>query len=151
MQKIENVLVIEDQKATTDAIKFGLNETFKELAMCPKVTYITNFDAAREIINSGSEFQIVLLDHRLPRVDLGNLEEDDFEDFSARLLDIGYTLIPEIRASLPNAKIIGTSSMKSELKNLPHQPDASINKSQMYSPETEFSPKLRELLSIKND
>lgn len=149
MQQIENVLVIEDQINTTRAIKSGLKETFAELAMSPKVTYITNFEAAREIIQSGDEFQLILLDHRMPRIDVGDLEDQDFDKFCASLIDIGYTLIPEIRERMPNAKIIGTSSMKSELKNFPHKPDANIDKTKMYSPEVEFSPKLRELFGAE--
>lgn len=149
MRQIDAVLVVEDQKWTTFAIKDGLRECFVELKLSPEVTYITNFNEALATIRSDKEFDIILLDHRIPRVDQGDLEDRDFDAFCRTLDNVGYSLIPEIKERHPDTFIIGTSSMGSELRTYPHKPDASINKLDMSSPEREFTPLLRKW--IEND
>ena len=66
--------------------------------------------------------------------------------FSDLLVDEGYNLIPQIRSKLPDSVIIGTSSMKEELQNLP-RPDHSLNKLGLYTPDDELAPLLRSLFN----
>lgn len=48
-------------------------------------------------------------------------------EYSDKLRDIGYSLIPEIRRTNPNTVIVGTSSMKREIGEFP-SPDFSLSK-----------------------
>jgi CheY-like chemotaxis protein len=70
----------------------------------------TSYTAAQEHIRN-SQYGLVLLDHRMPRHDQGDLEQRDMRAFSDTLEEIGYGLIPEIRERSPGALIIGTSSL----------------------------------------
>ena len=146
MKQIDAVLVVEDQKWTTFAIKDGFKESFAELKITPKVTFITNFNEALSAIRSDNEFDLILLDHRIPYVAQGDLEDTDFDAFCRTLHNVGYSLIPEIKERHPDTFIIGTSSMESELRDYPHKPDASIKKNDMSSPEIEFTPLLRKIV-----
>ncbi len=147
MQKIEKILVIEDQKGPIGAIQYALSKSLPPLNLDPEVRYVTNYaDAAKEIA-SDQRFDLILLDHRMPKVDLGDLEDRDMRAFSDNLADIGYNLIPVIRTQQPQSIIIGTSSMRDEIKGLNQMPDENIVKSDMYSPEKEFSPLLRRLVT----
>ena len=146
MPKLEHILVVEDQEMPQDAIKYALAQTLPEINREAVVTYVTNFEAAKLAIASNAEFELIILDHRMPRSDVGNLEDRDPRAFSESLVDIGYTLIPEIREARPNCKVIGTSSMGQELAKMP-QPDGQVDKSRLYSPEIEFSPMLRSMFS----
>jgi len=111
---------------------------------------VTNFEAAKLAIESQESFDLILLDHRLPRADLGNLEDEDFSRFSESLEEIGYSLIPTIREHQPAGTIVGTSSMSRELKDYPHKPDETLRKVNLYNPEEEFEPMLRRLIGKIN-
>jgi CheY-like chemotaxis protein len=148
MDTLKGVLVVEDQEWPMMAIKDAMREAFTALDLTPEITYVTNFEAASAAIESEQKFDLVLLDHRMPRIDLGDLEDTDFDAFSRSLENIGYSLIPKIRELQPQSTIIGTSSMSSELRNYPHKPDQIINKSQMSEPEKEFLPLLRRLIEL---
>ncbi len=147
MQKIEKILVIEDQKGPIGAIQYALSQSLPPLNLDPEVRYVTNYTDAEKEIASEERFDLILLDHRLPRVDVGDLEDRDMRAFSDKLADIGYNLIPTIRTQQPQSIIIGTSSMRDEIEGLEQMPDENIVKSDMYFPEKEFSPLLRRLVT----
>jgi len=105
MKEIKNILVVEDQRAPLEAIEFALKDSLPALRIEARISFVINFDAAKLAIESGEEFQLILLDHRMPRRDVGNLEEEDFSKFSKRLEDIGYGLIPLIRAEQPECRV----------------------------------------------
>ena len=147
MKEIKSVLVVEDQKWTTMAIKDGLADSFGELSIQAKVEFVTSFAEAEQAIKEKDSIDLILLDHRMPHTPQGTLEDDDFDAFCETLGNIGYSLIPLIRERQPDAVIIGTSSMSSELRNYPHKPDESIDKSKIHSPEQELSPLLRKLVT----
>lgn len=86
----------------------------------------TSYKEAKINIENGV-FDIVLLDHRLPYEDQGDLENTDFDKFCESLQNVGYGLITEIKRKNPNCIVIGTSSMKEEALRL-GRPDFSIEK-----------------------
>lgn len=151
METINKILVVEDQEGPLDAIKCALSETLPALNIQAEITYVTNFDDALGRIRSDEHFELILLDHRMPRVNVGDLEDRDFDAFSEALEDIGYGLIPEIRRLHPESIIIGTSSMSSELRSYPHKPDETVKKSDLYNPEKEFAPLLRRLIDTTKE
>ena len=92
-----------------------------------------NYDVARCYADaqqriSKNDYQMVLLDNRMPYEDQGDLERTDFDRFCSSLENIGYTLIPVIKEKNPSTVIIGTSSLsKGELRGLP-TPDYTMSK-----------------------
>ena len=124
------ILIVEDQKLTLESLENAVNQVM------PK--YISGFskgqydvakcyrDARDKIISN--DYQFILLDHRLPMNDPGNLEDTDFESFSDSLVNIGYTLISGIKERNLPTVIIGTSSLHgSELRDMP-SPDYKMSK-----------------------
>jgi CheY-like chemotaxis protein len=146
MAEIKSILVVEDQKWPRCAINDGLADAFKELNICPVLQHATCLDEARAILDKEQPIDVILLDHRMPKTPQGTLEDTDFDAFCATLHNVGYSLIPGIREQHPEAVIIGTSSMSSELKNYPHKPDESIDKSKASEHTHELSPLLRRIL-----
>jgi CheY-like chemotaxis protein len=121
------ILIVEDQKYPLMALEKALKEVFPKYH--PEVfsgyEIIKCYNEAEKAIDS-KVYDFIFLDHRLPLEDQGNLEDEDMDKFSASLKNMGYELIPRIRA---NGKtiIIGTSSMVRELQHEP-SPDYSMSK-----------------------
>lgn len=125
-----NILIVEDQTEPLVALQSAVHIVLPtlypsyykgryDLARC--------YNDARQKI-SENDYDMVLLDNRMPRENQGNLEETDFDTFCSRLENIGYTLIPDIKRKNPNTVIIGTSSLsKGELRSLP-APDCTMSK-----------------------
>jgi len=119
------LLLVEDQgpplRALEGAIKAilpkycsGFSPQDYDVARC--------YAKAEELISSHS-YDLILLDHRMPCQDTGELETEDFNAFCSRLENIGYGLIPLIKEKSPSAVIIGTSSLSAgELRRF-SQPD----------------------------
>ena len=117
--KINKILIVEDQEATLESLENAVDivmprfdadykPSHKEIAKCYsyEMKKITN-----------SSYDLILLDHRMPIQEVGNLERTNFDLFSAQLVNIGYSLIPIIQQKLPKAIIIGTSSLsRNELR-----------------------------------
>ncbi len=124
------LLIVEDQSGPLEALVFAVNKVMPahytdfskggyDVARCYA-------DAEKRI--SENDYQLVLLDHRIPYEDQGDLERTDFGRFCSSLENIGYTLIPVIKGRNPNTVIIGTSSLsKGELRGLP-TPDYTMSK-----------------------
>lgn len=122
------MLIVEDQEYPLMALEKAVKEVFPkhypeafsgyEIAKC--------YNEAEQAVTSGN-YDFILLDHRLPLENPGNLENEDMNKFSASLKNIGYRLIPKIRANDRRTTIIGTSSMSRELQYEP-SPDYSMSK-----------------------
>lgn len=116
-------LIVEDQKYPRSALKTAVMMIDSSYSL----DFSTNYSDARDKISSNS-YDVVLLDHRMPMNDVGDLESKDMKAFSASLENIGYSLIPVIESRNPRTIIIGTSSLsKKELGEL-LSPDFTIRK-----------------------
>ncbi|MBU2561263.1 MAG: response regulator [Nanoarchaeota archaeon] len=117
-----NILIVEDQRLPLKALELAVKRTMPgeqyDVARCYS-------DAEQQIARNS--YSLVLLDHRMPR-DMVCTEEEDFDRFSESLENIGYGLIPAIRARNPAATVVGTSSLgEQELAGFP-QPDYCMGK-----------------------
>jgi len=93
------ILIVEDQKGPLETLEFTVNKVMP--------TYFFDFtqndydvakcynDAQRRI--SDQDYELVLLDNRIPYEDQGDLEDVNMNKFSASLENIGYSLIPIIK------------------------------------------------------
>ena len=124
------VLIVEDQKAPLEALKDAVDEVM------PK--YFPDYTAQdKDIVRCYSEafdkiannvYAIVVLDHRMPIQNTGNLEKENFDLFSAQLVNIGYGLLPIIQRKSPDALIIGTSSLSRNERGDFHSPRYHMSK-----------------------
>ena len=140
------LLIVEDQEGPLEALERAVNKVMPahytdflkgdyDLARC--------YDNAQKKILE-NDYQIVLLDNRLPYNDQGDLETTDFDRFCSNLENIGYTLIPVIKVRNPNTIVIGTSSLsKGELRGLP-VPDYTMTK-MWGDAETDLEEKLKQI------
>ena len=115
------LLIVEDQKWPLRALETAVS----------KILPSARYDIARCYVDAESQirqnqYDMILLDHRMPHEDQGDLETRDRNAFSDILEEIGYGLIPMIRERNPDTRIVGTSSL-SHLGNAP-QPDYVISK-----------------------
>ncbi len=124
------ILIVEDQKLTLESLEYAVNAVFpKYFPEFQKRQY----DVARCYRNARDKiieniYQFILLDHKIPMNDPGDLEDTNFHAFCNSLQNIGYTLISGIRERNLPTVIIGTSSLKgNELRQMP-KPDFSISK-----------------------
>jgi CheY-like chemotaxis protein len=116
-----NLLIVEDQSLPLEALEAAV-----------KAVGLEKYDVARCYVDAECKIQhntydLVLLDHRMPRKVVCT-EEEDFDRFSRSLESIGYGLIPLIRERNPSAVVIGTSSLKQHETCQFPQPDYSISK-----------------------
>jgi CheY-like chemotaxis protein len=124
------ILIVEDQKYPLEALEFavgkvmprhfeGFTKNDYDVARC--------YSKAEEQVGKAN-YDMILLDNRMPYEDQGDLEDKDFSRFSANLENTGYRLIPLIKSKNPKTTVIGTSSMsKGELRGLP-APDFTMRK-----------------------
>ena len=97
-------LVIEDQEGPLEMLIAALSKT--DIPFDVAKWYLQ----AEEMIRNGG-YDLVFLDHRMPRNDPGCTDSEDFDKFCVQLENIGYNLTGLIRETLPDAAIVGTSSM----------------------------------------
>jgi CheY-like chemotaxis protein len=115
------LLIVEDQSFPLEALEAAV-----------KSVGFGQYDVARCYSDAESRIQhntydLVLLDHRMPR-EIVCTEEDDFDRFSASLENIGYGLIPSIKQRNPSAVVVGTSSLNPRDLCLFPRPDYIISK-----------------------
>jgi CheY-like chemotaxis protein len=109
------ILVIEDQDMTLEVIEAAVKCVFgKE----------TSYDVARSwneavALIEQRAYNLVLIDHRIPYDHVAGLERKDIRAYSDTLEDMGYQLIPKIIERNPTVVVVGTSSLKGELRGLP--------------------------------
>lgn len=117
------LLIVEDQKYPLMALKGAVRSVAPDCELDVSKCYS---DVEAKI--GSNSYDVILLDHRMPRNDVGDLESRDMIKFSSLLENIGYTLIPQIKARNQSTLVIGTSSLSvDELKGLP-VPDYIIGK-----------------------
>jgi hypothetical protein len=124
------LLIVEDQDGPLRALEFAVNKVMpSHYADFSKSSYDVvrcYADAQKRILEN--DYQMVLLDNRMPYEDQGDLEETDFDKFCSSLENIGYGLIPLIRERNPQAIVVGTSSLSArELRDHP-SPDYTMTK-----------------------
>ncbi|MFZ2226679.1 MAG: hypothetical protein WA064_05485 [Candidatus Moraniibacteriota bacterium] len=135
---IYRILVVEDQLVGIEAIIDAIVNVVPDFFPKYSVSFARWYQMAKELISEES-YGLIFLDHRMPNEDPGCGEDDERCKYAVR--DLGYNLIPIIREKLPEALIIGTSSMRSdEFSKLP-APDFRIQKAWK-----EARTSLRELL-----
>lgn len=86
-----------------------------------------SFTAAKQAIEE-EYYDIIILDHRIPMENTGNLENEDMSSSSALLKEIGYSLITQIKEKCPETIVIGTSSLKSKALSSFPKPDHTMSK-----------------------
>lgn len=125
------ILVVEDQENSQVALQCAVNRVVQRYWSTfdgkEDVAYAASYESARQAVTQDS-YALVLLDHRMPMQDVGDLERRDFNAFSDCLENIGYSLIPQIRESSPDAIIVGTSSLSSSETGRFPQPDFKMRK-----------------------
>ncbi|MEA3513911.1 MAG: hypothetical protein U9R34_00360 [Nanoarchaeota archaeon] len=124
------LLIVEDQEDPLEVLVSTVNNIIP--SHYPDFSE-DDYDVARCYADAQSrisedDYQIILLDNRMPYENQGDLETTDFNRFCSYLENIGYNLIPVIKEKNPETIIIGTSSLsKSELRGLP-APDYTMSK-----------------------
>jgi CheY-like chemotaxis protein len=128
-RRMARILIVEDQELTLELLEFAVKKLLpKYFEEGSKYDVAKWYAQAEELIRK-NRYDIVILDHRMPRTDPGCTDASDFNRFSATLQNIGYGLIDLIRETNPSAVIIGTSSLNpDELRHTP-KPDYLITKS----------------------
>lgn len=126
----QRILIVEDQRLALELLESAVNRVLPKFY--PDFQK-GNYDVARFYEDaldkiSNNSYGVVLLDHSMPKNDVGNLEDTDFDSYSDCLEDIGYSLIPEIRKSNPSAIIVGTSSKSEGERGHFKKPDYQISK-----------------------
>ena len=122
------VLIVEDQRDPLKAQESAVENVGK--LYCPDLRY----DVARCYIDAEAMiprgYDIVLLDHRMPIKNMGDLENTDFKQYCRSLENIGYALIDKIKRVNPQTVVIGTSSLSEQ--ELREQPAPDYVMSKMY-------------------
>jgi CheY-like chemotaxis protein len=147
----KKILVVEDQSGPRMALQCAIKQVvpghwpgFDEKR---DVDYKACYVDAQDAVNQGS-YNLILLDHRMPYENVGDLERTDFDRFCKTLGNMGYGLIPEIRARSPRTIIIGTSSLSSDELREFQKPDFTMRK--MYDKSDEDLERiLRQIESLK--
>lgn len=124
------VLIVEDQQGPREVLEFAVKKALPIVAPgFTKADYDVAgcYDRAGELVEQ-TRYDVVLLDHRMPVADQGDLEERDLSAYSGTLRNIGYSLIPRIRELNPAALVVGTSSLNKDELGRVAQPDCTINK-----------------------
>lgn len=105
------LLIVEDQKYALMALERAVKKVM--LSRCSGLSYDVArcYQQAEELIST-CNYDLVLLDHRMPYEHPGNLEEEDPARFSESLHDIGYGLLGKIKEKNPATIVIGTSSQR---------------------------------------
>lgn len=143
MTPLLNVLVIEDQSGPLQNLSYAIRRAVLEETGKLKssgnpqqdleergIHVARSYNEAERAVQN-SAYQIVLLDHRLPYQNQGDLENTDFDAFSRSLENIGYSLIPMIKQKSPQSTIIGTSSLSEDELRRFQKPDYQINKNSL--------------------
>src|SRR3990167_4151662 len=110
---LRNTLIVEDQSGQREALEYALDTVVPRYNSAYTPTCRKNatcYSEASAMIERES-YDLILLDHRMPIQPTGTLEKDNFDLFSAQLVNIGYSLISKIKEKCPQTLIIGTFSL----------------------------------------
>lgn len=129
--EVIKALVIEDQEYPW----MFLEEALERDCGIPaeNITRARWYAEADEMLRAG-QYDVILVDHRMPYEDPGCTDSSDFNRFSKTLDGIGYGLLRVIAEFQPSALVIGTSSLSShELGNFP-VPERTVDKNKLPGP-----------------
>ena len=123
MMKPQRVLIVEDQDMTLELLEAALKAVLGKDVV---------YDVARSkngvvALLEQHQYDLVLIDHRIPYDHVVGLERKDMRAYSETLHNMGYHLIPVVTEKNPDDVVIGTSSLKEELKSIP-KPHYTIRK-----------------------
>lgn len=124
---MNRILIVEGQSQVVTALECALRE------ISPRYLGNAGFDVSRDFSCAqrriaNESYGLVILDHRIPKCDVGDLDERDFADYCARLESIGYFLIGQIKSRNPAAIVIGTMKVSPAELNGWLMPDYFISK-----------------------
>jgi CheY-like chemotaxis protein len=117
--EIRKTLIVEDQERPLKLLREAVEDTLPN----SRIDEARSYTSARNQIMQ-ENYDLILLDDRMPYNDLIGLEQSDLKEYSNHLESLGYSLAPEIRERNPNAIIIGTSSDAVKVDSL----DWAVNK-----------------------
>ncbi len=120
------ILIVEDQNGPLETLEFAVRTVFSKYFSEFHYDTARCYEDAQRMIKIG--YDIVFLDHRMPRSDPGDLEDKDFDAFSRRLENIGYGLVSSIKQKNLSAIVIGTSSLSQEELGRSAAPDFTMSK-----------------------
>ena len=107
------ILIVEDQRYPLEALEEAVIKVAPEYIpeFDPEEDYVVakSFNTARDLIEE-NEYDLVLLDHRMPLTDQGDLEETDLSRYSGTLHEIGYSLIEKIKGTPISKKVEGMAN-----------------------------------------
>jgi CheY-like chemotaxis protein len=116
------ILIVEDQHGPLEALEVAVKRHgFREYDVA------RSYFGAEEKI-AGNSYDVILLDHRMPYEDKGDLDERDLKTFSDTLENIGYSLIPKIKERNPDTVVVGTSSLSAHELRSYDKPDFTMEK-----------------------
>ena len=110
---MNRILIVEDQRNPL----LVLRQAVKRVIPAWQCDVASCYADAKEAVRNN--YNVVLLDHRMPIDNVGNLEREDFNAFSDACQGCGYKLIPEIERVNPETLVIGTSSL-SDFEGIKH-------------------------------
>ena len=129
---IPRVLIVEDQ-GPLETLERAVNEIFpKHYAGFTSSNYHVArcYNDAQSRIFAG-DYEFIILDHRMPLEDVGDLEDKDFDAFCRTLQNVGYRLIPLIKKKNSQTIVIGTSSLSRDELRRCSVPDFRLEKVSM--------------------
>lgn len=119
----QRILIVEDQDMTLEILEVAVKAVFGK-AVPYDVARSKNEAAA---LLEQHAYDLVLIDHRIPYDHIAGLERKNIRAYSETLHNMGYNLIPMITGKNNKTVVIGTSSLKDELKGVP-KPHHTIRK-----------------------
>lgn len=120
---ITKILIVEDQEGPLEALQHAVQKVMPEA----QADVAKWYSQAEDRINQ-TNYDIILLDNRMPYNNPGCTDKNNFDRFVKTLQNVGYQLIPKIKDRNLSTIVIGTSSLsKDELRNLP-KPDFTMSK-----------------------
>ena len=123
------ILVIEDPAAPWDNFSLILTQ------MCgmtnAQIDHARWYTEAKEMIEM-EQYDVILLDHRMPYDDPRCTDETNFRKFSAQLRNIGYGLLPLIETRQKRTVVIGTASLNPDEMGPYTAPELRLDKTNMF-------------------
>ncbi len=110
---LSRILIVEDQQAPREALEHAVDIVMPryDTTYAPeRRKTATCYSEASELLTQ-NQYDLILLDHRIPIQPTGNLENENFDLFSAQLANVGYGLVHLIQQRSSNSILIGTSSL----------------------------------------
>lgn len=136
------ILVIEDQEMPWSNFKIVLLQICKMREEdIERARWLEEAEAKLRT----DEYDLILLDHRMPYDDPGCTDQSDFDLFVGKLDNIGYRLLPLIKKTQPKAVVVGTSSLSADELRFYEAPSRSMSKLNAFEELPKLIDSLRQL------